>query len=156
MTVQRKRLGELVIRSEAPETLVRFYSEVIGLELFASLGTATFLKVADDFEGHPQLLAIFDSTHEYSGPQHMRGDKADSRSGTLHHFAFALEAKDFAVEQDRLQDMGIDLQFGEHRPFGWRSIYMHDPDGNSVELVCYDASIFDPVLNRRVQPRTDD
>lgn len=49
MTVQRKRLGALVIHSDALEALARFYREVIGLEPFASLGTATFLKVSDDF-----------------------------------------------------------------------------------------------------------
>jgi catechol 2,3-dioxygenase-like lactoylglutathione lyase family enzyme len=156
MTAQRKRLGELVIRSENPEKLVKFYRQVIGLKLFASLGTATFLKVDDDLKGHPQLLAIFDKTHEYSGPRHMQRDKADSGAGTLHHFAFALDAKGFALERDRLLNMGIELEFGEHPSFGWRSIYLHDPDGNSLELVCYDASVFNPILNQRVQPTNSD
>ena len=152
MKMHRKRLGELVIRSENPQELVRFYREVIGLEIFAAFGTATFLKIADDFEGHPQLLAIFDKTHEYSGPKTMNVGKADSASGTLHHFAFAMELEAFNAEKERLQNMGVELEFGQHPPFGWRSIYMHDPDGNSVELVCYDKSIFNPVLSRQVRP----
>ncbi|MDZ8119501.1 VOC family protein [Pontiella agarivorans] len=155
MIVQKKRLGELVLRSEEPEALVKFYHEVIGLELFAAPGTTTFLKVADDLEGHPQLLVIFDSKHAYSGPRHMKSGRADSRSGTLHHFAFALEAKDFALERERLQNMNVALAFDEHPAFGWRSIYMHDPDGNSVELVFYDASILNPDLNRRVLSAID-
>ena len=106
----------------------------------------------DDLEGHPQLLAIFDKTHEYSGPHYMQTEKADSGSGTLHHFAFALDPEAFAAERTRLQNMGIELEFGEHPAFGWRSIYMYDPDGNSVELVCFDASLFDPNLNQSVQP----
>ncbi len=153
MNSQRKRLGEIVLRSENPEKLVEFYHRVIGLELFASFGSATFLKIDDDLEGHPQLLAIFDKTHEYSGPQYMRTEKADSNSGTLHHFAFALEPGEFVLEQDRLLDMGIKLEDGRHPAFGWRSLYMYDPDGNSVELVCYDASLFDAGLNQRVQPK---
>jgi catechol 2,3-dioxygenase-like lactoylglutathione lyase family enzyme len=152
MKTQRKRLGEIVIRSENPEKLVEFYSQVIGLELFASFGSATFFKVDDDFEGHPQLLAIFDKTHEYSGPKNVQTVKAESGSGTLHHFAFALDKAAFTKERDRLESMGITLQSGEHPPFGWRSIYLYDPDGNSVELVCYDADLFDPILNQRVQP----
>lgn len=151
MRVSRKRFGEIVIRSRQPDALVAFYREVIGLEPFASLGRATFLKIDDDLEGHPQLLAIFDEAHEYSGPLHMRADRAESASGTLHHFAFALEAADFDAERKRLQGMGITTEPGEHPPFGWRSLYMHDPDGNSVELVCYDAALLDPVLNRRVR-----
>ncbi len=156
MTVQRKRLGELVIRSNNSKTLVRFYLQVIGLEVFATFGDSTFFKVDDDLEGHPQLLAIFDEKHEYSGPYHMKADKADSGSGTLHHFAFALDPKAFAAERDRLEDMGIELTFGEHPSFGWRSIYMYDPDGNSVELVCYDAAVFDSILNERVRQANDD
>lgn len=151
MNTLRKRLGELVIRSDQPDMLVSFYREVVGLEPYASFGSATFLKIDDDFEGHPQLLAVFNKDHEYSGPLNMQADRADPKSGTLHHFAFALDAADFDVECDRIQRMGIEVVLGEHRPFGWRSLYMHDPDGNSVELVCYDASILDPVLNRRVR-----
>ena len=153
MAIPRKRLGELVIRSKQPEVLVAFYREVIGLKPFATLGSATFLKIDDDFEGHPQLLAIFDKEHEYSGPLHMQAGRADSQSGTLHHFAFTLDEVDFDAERERLQGMGIAVETGEHRQFGWRSLYMHDPDGNSVELVCYDAALFDPVLNQRVRSR---
>jgi len=57
MTGSRKRLGELVLRSTNAQALVEFYRDVIGLEPYATLGRATFLKVDDDFEGHPQLLA---------------------------------------------------------------------------------------------------
>lgn len=154
MNVKPKRLGELVLRSENPKALVHFYRDIIGLEPYAEFGTATFLKIADAQEGHPQLLAIFDSEHRYSGPDNMQADRADAESGTLHHFAFVLEADDFITERYRIRDFGVDLEYGDHSAFGWRSVYMHDPDGNSVELVCYDASIFDPVKNRTVQPST--
>jgi catechol-2,3-dioxygenase len=105
MKTGKKRLGELVIRSEQPAVLVSFYREVIGLEPFATFGSATFLKVDDDLEGHPQLLAIFDKNHEYSGPQHMQTDQANSKSGTLHHFAFAMDPAHFKAECDRLDKM---------------------------------------------------
>jgi catechol-2,3-dioxygenase len=112
--------------------------------------------VADDFEGHPQLLAIFEKSHAFSGPKDNRPDIADAGGGTLHHFAFVLDHKDFLAERDRLQANGIDLKFAEHRQFGWRSIYMHDPDGNSVELVCYDSSILDPAANQQVRRAAED
>nr|WP_320189985.1 VOC family protein [uncultured Desulfobacter sp.] len=152
MKVQRKRLGEIVLRSENPKKMVEFYRQVIGLELFASFGSATFFKIDDDVEGHPQLLAIFDKMHEYSGPKNMQGNIADSGSGTLHHFAFVVDKAAFIKERSRLENIGIKIQSGEHPPFGWRSIYLYDPDGNSVELVCYDKTLFDPILNQKVQP----
>ncbi len=151
MTGHRKRLGEIVLRSENAQALVEFYRDVIGLEPYATIGSATFLKIDDESEGHPQILAIFEKSHDFSGPRDIQADKADARVGTLHHFAFVLEQKDFVPERNRLQRVGVDLQFAEFTQFGWRSIYMHDPDGNSVELVCYDSSILDTVANQRVR-----
>jgi catechol-2,3-dioxygenase len=156
MTGQPKRLGELVLRSANPRSLVEFYRDILGLELYATIGSATFLKVADDLEGHPQLLAIFDKSHGFSGPKDNQPDVADSKSGTLHHFAFALAMKDFLSEQDRLQGLNVDIHFSDHPKFGWRSIYMYDPDGNSVELVCYDPSILDKEANRQVRQAAGD
>ena len=124
MTGQRKRLGEIVIRSEKSEALVKFYRQIIGLELFASFGSATFLKVDDDLEGHPQLLAIFDKAHEYSGPRDMKAGKADSGSGTLHHFAFSLDPENFSAEMERLENLGLYLQVGEH-PALWLAFPLH-------------------------------
>ncbi len=141
MATGRKRLGELVLRSENPQALVEFYREVIGLEPFAIVGTATFLKVDDDFEGHPQLLAIFEKSHAFSGPEKLKTEVSDAGSGTLHHFAFALDKDDFISEVDRLKGLGLQLQPAEHSRFGWRSVYLFDPDGNSVELVSYDATL---------------
>lgn len=143
MAYGRKRLGELVIRSENPQKLVDFYQKIVGLELFATLGTATFLKVADDLEGHPQLLAIFDKSHRFSAPKDVNTDKALASSGTLHHFAFVLEPDEFAAERKRLEEAGIELQVAEHSRFGWRSLYLYDPDGNNVELVCFDSELLE-------------
>ena len=137
-------MGELVLRSENPQALVDFYRQVVGLEIFSTFGTATFLKIDDDFEGHPQLLAIFEASHRFSGPENLQPQAADARVGTLHHFAFALEKEDFVAELDRLQVQGLQIQTAEHSRFGWRSLYLFDPDGNSVEFVCYDSAVKAP------------
>jgi len=147
MAKGRKRLGELVVRSENPQRLVDFYRDTVGLEVFAKLGTATFLKVSDDLEGHPQLLAIFDKAHEFSAPKDFNADLAMASSGTLHHFAFALEHEDFAAEQKRLEAAGIKLQIAKHGRFGWRSLYFYDPDGNNVEFVCFDPELLETAEN---------
>jgi catechol 2,3-dioxygenase-like lactoylglutathione lyase family enzyme len=131
--------------------LVEFYRDVIGLEPYATIGSATFLKIDEASEGHPQLLAIFDKSHSYSGPKAMQLDTADASVGTLHHFAFIIDQKDFDSERDRLEGANIEVQANEHAQFGWRSLYMHDPDGNSVELVCYDEAILDAAANQRAK-----
>ena len=140
-----------MLRTSNVDKLTEFYRDVIGLEPYASFGSNHFLKVADDYEGHPQMLAIFDKSKKFSGPRNIEPNNASSSTGTLHHFAFALERQDFDLETQRLQEHGLDLQFEQYEVFGWRSIHFHDPDGNSVEFVCYDSTILDLQENKRVR-----
>ena len=146
-----KRLGEIVLRTSNVTALKEFYSDVIGLEQYASFGNNYFLKVAEDFDGHPQMLAIFDKSKKFRGPQNIRPDEAVSGAGTLHHFAFAMEMKDFEAEVARLDKLGFEFEFEEYKEFGWRSIHFFDPDGNSVEFVCYDSTLLDAAENACVR-----
>jgi catechol 2,3-dioxygenase len=79
-----------------------------------------------------------------------QSDEADHRSrhydgfhpdkSTLHHIAFTISASDYEIEKQRLQDLGLDVETGEHAWVHYRSLYITDPEGNVVEFVCYDAS----------------
>jgi catechol 2,3-dioxygenase-like lactoylglutathione lyase family enzyme len=147
MKKSAKRIGELVLRTSNVAALTGFYTDVIGLELYASFGNNSFLKVAEDFDGHPQMLALFDKSKEFRGPHSIRPYEAIAGTGTLHHFAFAMEMKDFKLEVTRLHELGLEFEFEEYEQFGWRSIHFHDPDGNSVEFVCHDPILLDTVGN---------
>lgn len=152
MTTVNKRLGELVIRTANKARLVRFYLEVIGLQPYATIGPADFLKISDGGEGHPQLLAIFDKEWDFSGPTQFDATKASPGEGTLHHFALVVSVEDFEQEQTRLRSQGIETATATHAMFGWRSLYLHDPDGNSVEYVCFDRSVLDEAEHRQLFP----
>jgi len=141
MKVAPKRLGELVLRTSDVDTLADFYINTVGLELHASFGNNRFLKVADDFEGHPQILAIFDNSKEFHGPRNIEKGKSENGLGTLHHFAFALEKENFDSEKNRFEKLGVEFISEEYKVFGWKSIHFYDPDGNSVEFVCYDKNL---------------
>ena len=41
----------------------------------------------------------------------------------------------------RLQGLGVEVTIVEHRWCQWRSLYVRDPEGNILELVCYDEAI---------------
>ena len=41
-------MGELVLRSPNAQASVDFYRDIIGLETYATIGNATFLKIDDD------------------------------------------------------------------------------------------------------------
>lgn len=48
---------------------------------------------------------------------------------------------DFADEKKRLKAVGLQVEIAEHGWVHWRSLYVIDPEGNQVELVCYDGSV---------------
>ena len=62
-------------------------------------------------------------------------------STSLHHFALEIDKADFDDERHRLQRLGVEVTTVEHRWCRWRSLYVHDPEGNILELVCYDEAI---------------
>lgn len=136
-----KRLAEVVIRTAQLEKMVSFYMNVIGLEAYKKMSSAHFLKVSDDLDGHPQVIAIFD----YKIPSNGIGEPSfagvDVRQSSLHHFAFALEKPDFYAGQERLKKFKHEFRTITYPNLLWRSLYLYDPDGNAVELVCYDETL---------------
>ena len=109
-----------------------FYRDVIGLEPIREAETFVFFRIADGFAGHTQVLALFDRSSQtaYVSP--------DGHQSTIDHFAFSISKADFDSEDQRLQNLGCDLTYAYHDWVRWRSLYVVDPEGNTVELVCFD------------------
>ena len=130
-----KGLGEIALRVEDLDPMQRFYDKVIGLEVIKRFENATFLKLADGYGGHTQVLALFDRKGQagYTG--------IDSLKTTVDHIAFEIGLADFAAEKDRLEQLGLAVLTAEHPWVHWRSLYVRDPEGHSVELVCFDPSV---------------
>lgn len=59
----------------------------------------------------------------------------------LHHIAFTISALHFEAEKERLINLGLDVETGEHAWVHYRSLYITDPEGNVLEFVCYDTSV---------------
>ncbi len=55
-----KSLGEVALRVNNLPEMMRFYQEVVGLEVLGAFGSAVLLRIADDFGGHTQVLGLFD------------------------------------------------------------------------------------------------
>lgn len=137
----RKRLGEIVLRTGQIDALKRFYRDLIGLEEYCQIGTAQFYKVSDDLQGHPQILAVFAEDWESNGPGEPHFSGCNNSKGTLHHIAFSMEREDWYKERDRLEHLGCEVRTTTYSAMQWRSAYVYDPDGNTVEFVCFDDSI---------------
>jgi catechol-2,3-dioxygenase len=130
-----KGLGEIVLRVRDLDAMQRFYEQVIGLEVLKRFDNAVFFKLADGFGGHTQVLALFDRSAQpdYSG--------LNAVTTTIDHIAFEIDRADFDAERKRLQELGLAVETAEHAWVHWRSLYVNDPEGNTVELVCYDPTV---------------
>jgi catechol-2,3-dioxygenase len=128
-------LGEIALRVNNLDAMQKFYEEAIGLPLMARDSSCAFFKIADGYGGHTQVLALFDRSEKpgYRG--------TDAATSTIDHIAFEIALADFASEKKRLETLGLRVETAEHAWVHWRSLYVTDPEGNLVELVCFDGSV---------------
>ena len=136
-----KALGEVILRVRNLDTMQEFYEKVVGLELLQRCeNTMVFFRIALDYEGHTQSLALFDQSGKADHrSRHYTG--VDPEKSPLHHIAFTISLSDYEAEKDRLRNRGLDVETAEHAWQHYRSLYIADPEGNVVEFVCFDASV---------------
>jgi catechol-2,3-dioxygenase len=125
-----KALGEVALRVNNLERMKRFYQEVLGFEVLGEFPAAALLKIAAGYEGHTQVLGLFD-----------RSVSVDQKRTTVDHIAFTIGLPDYDSERKRLEALGLNVETKEHEWANWRSLYFYDPEGNRVELVCYDENL---------------
>jgi len=132
-TTAVRALGEIALRVNDLDAMRRFYNYTFGLEEIGSFENIAFFKLADGYAGHTAILALFN-----------RDVEVDSRRGTVDHIAFTISLEGYDSEKERLETLGMEVTTAVHGWVQWRSIYVHDPEGNQVELVCFDPSIEKP------------
>ena len=140
MNPRVRALGETVLRVKDLERVKRFYIDVIGLDMLREFAGIVFLKVSDGYGGHTQILGLFHESLPVPFPKDLR-DPVHLGRTSLHHFALEIDKGDFHAELDRLTSLGVEVTTFEHRWCRWRSLYVRDPEGNILELVCYDETI---------------
>ena len=128
-------LGEIALRVNDLDIMQSFYQDVIGLKFLKRFEIAVFFEIAPGYKGLTQVLALFDrSANQGYSPPH-----ADSTS--VDHIAFSIGLEHYDSEKVRLESLGLEVTTAVHDWVKWRSLYVNDPEGNLVELVCYDATI---------------
>jgi catechol-2,3-dioxygenase len=128
-------LGEIALRVNELDAMQRFYEQVIRLPLLQRFPNAAFFKIAEGYAGHTQVLALFDRS------QNVGQQRPEVATSTVDHIAFEIPLADFAGERERLEALGLPVETAEHAWVHWRSLYVTDPEGNQVELVCYDENV---------------
>ena len=134
-----KGLGEVSIRVKDLNAMHKFYEEVVGLEVLRRDESFVFFKVAEGYGGHTQNLALFDVTN--ISPLKPRSPQISAEQTTLHHIALNISLEDFGSEKRRLEGLGLKVHATEHEWLHVRLLYFPDPEGNSLEFVCYDESV---------------
>lgn len=144
-----KGLGEVVLHARDFQRMVHFYGEILGFEVAQRFRygkmvedgpfDAVFFKVAEGYGGHGQIFGLFD----WSARRGREGNPPllEPERSQLAHTAFEIALETFDSEKARLEQLGLEVESVEHPLVHWRSLYLDDPDGNRVELVCHDESL---------------
>ncbi len=125
-----RALGEVALRVNDLDRSQQFYADVIGLPLMRRFEHAAFFRIADGYAGHTAVLALFN-----------RQTPVEQAHSTVDHLAFTIALADYDAEKRRLEALGQTVTTTTHEWVHWRSLYVSDPDGNTVELVCYDPQV---------------
>ena len=75
-----RTLGEVALRVNDLQRMRQFYQDALGLEALGEFPTAVLLRVAEDYGGHTQALALFD-----------RSVSVSSELTTIDHIAFTID-----------------------------------------------------------------
>ncbi len=134
-----KGLGEVSIRVKDLDAMQKFYEEVLGLEVLRRDESFVFFKIAEGYGGHTQNLALFDMND--LGFLENKISEINPERSSLHHIALNISLEDFESERTRLEGLGLKVRATVHEWLHVRSLYFPDPEGNLLELVCYDASV---------------
>ena len=113
------RLRHVAILTEDVDQLVRYYTEMFGLEIVQGVGTATYLS-----DGHVNLAIIpIGPEREIEGPHLQPG---------INHIGF--EVEDVQALAPRSRELGARTEVTKRPPNREAEARVHDPDGNSVDL----------------------
>jgi catechol-2,3-dioxygenase len=121
-----KGIAEIVLNVHDVGASLKFYQEVLGLEIIGRPGPV-FLRAGNPAISVPQMVVLVPlppGTENFTPPR------------SLHHLALELAPQDFDVEEVRLKALGYQIRYGQHPVIPSRTMYVDDPDGNEVEFIC--------------------
>lgn len=122
-------ISEIVLWAHDAPATVRFYRDVLGLTVISppERKNPMFLQAGSGTAGVPQMIVVVQLPPD-AGPF--------TPPRTLHHLALEIAPEDFDAEKARLEGLGFAVRSGQHPVIPSRTMYLDDPEGNEVELIC--------------------
>lgn len=123
-------LAEIVLNVHDQQAALRFYHDLFGLTVLSPLDRPgpIFLQAGPGQAGIPQMIVLVPLPADAPAFPPPR---------TLHHLALEVAPEDFDRLQARLYDLGYHTRTGQHPVIPSRTLYVDDPDGNEVEIICH-------------------
>lgn len=120
-------IGEASIYVSDLDEAQDWYETVLGLDTVQEGEGYRFLTTGE--EDYRQRIILFD-------PAHTRDGEVPPSHGTYHrtHLAFAVDHDTLPAWQDRFDELDVEVEKELAWPGGERSLYVRDPDENSIEL----------------------
>ena len=128
--IRIREIDHLVLRTERVEAMIAFYTDVLGMSIERRLDDIGLIQLR---AGRSLLdLVPVDSALGRKG-----GAAPGAQGRNLDHYCVRVDPFDEAAIRDRLKTKGVEAGPTERR-YGAEgtgpSIYIQDPDGNTVEL----------------------
>ena len=121
-------IAEIVLWTADKERALAFYRDLLGFDVISPPTLPNvFLKVGEGNAGIPQMVVLVPMTDEI---------RARPLGYQLNHMAFELPEDAFDAQHAALVAAGYAPRPGKHPVLASRTMYIDDPDGNEVELIC--------------------
>ncbi|MEX1157395.1 MAG: VOC family protein [Thermomicrobiales bacterium] len=121
-------IAEIVLNVHDTGQALVFYRDLLGLEVVSPPELPNvFLKAGPGQAGIPQMIVLV--------PLPVGAD-AFTQPRTLHHLALEVTPEDFDALAEHLRANGHAPRNGRHPVVPSRTLYIDDPDGNEVEIIC--------------------
>jgi catechol 2,3-dioxygenase-like lactoylglutathione lyase family enzyme len=122
-------LAEIVLHVRDRELALGFYRDLLGLPVISppDFPGPVFLQAGEGSAGIPAMVVLVslpEDAPEFQPPSH------------LHHLALEVSPRDFEAFRERFMANGMDVRDGQHPVIPSKTLYVDDPDGNEVELIC--------------------
>jgi catechol-2,3-dioxygenase len=123
--IRARKLGHVVLKVRDAARSRDFYTRVLGLEI-----------AHEDLDRGAVFLSFGAQHHDLALFQLATGEAPGATQPGLHHTAWQLGSfEELQAAHRELQELGIAVDATVAHNVT-RSVYVHDPDGNRVELYC--------------------